>query len=607
MSVQTDIKVKGEVYTDYAFLSYELYFRNTDGKSVSAEYSFSLPEGAVISAVKIVDESGRITNMSVIPTSHASALYESAETIILRKIDKIRYTINIGKVTDKGFSITFKLYVPLWGGLTLPMSANDGTGEIELFLHKIYDFSSPTHPLKNSKTGNGITVSTGKIATDRDFRINIIGDKTVNSAIVVENAVGGEMLCRLNMPLPARKYERLLLVYDKSLTGGALNAAREFICCAAKTFKGEVVVAEKNDTFSFVARIADSGNDSISELICAVSNPTGDRIDISEFGEETLKIMLCRRKGEEAGFRTVTFGGIAREASGDEHIYGRDDISRRAEEIIRSFSIPKTDVNILADNAEILSVDENGCMAYIKYIGDMPSCFKVSRGEEIQNVIIDKKETYKSFAPIGLVWADLLCEKYNRMLNFCEPWEIPHIRSKIEEIGIRYSVLNSETALAAVMGKGKPCPVRMHVINNEADVFADRISMFKEDDAVYTRAESAYIISVCREIVYMNIRSCGGIYTSGELDTTMQKYQSLVCCLALMAAGEDKMLCDTLKLFLEGYTHKGMMLTESREEADKMLREEFGDERMIFGGVPDLLTAAKTLWQMKRKNNSIFC
>ena len=131
--------------------------------------------------------------------------------------------------------------------------------------------------------------------------------------------------------------------------------------------------------------------------------------------------------------------------------------------------------------------------------------------------------------------------------------------------------------------------------------------MFKEDDAVYTRAESTYIVSMCREIVYMNIRSCGGIYTSGELDTTMQKYQSLVCCLALMAAGEDRRICDMLKLFLEGYTHNGMMLTENREEADKMLREEFGNERLIFGGVPDLLTAAKTLWQMKRKNNSIFC
>ena len=68
-----------------------------------------------------------------------------------------------------------------------------------------------------------------------------------------------------------------------------------------------------------------------------------------------------------------------------------------------------------------------------------------------------------------------------------------------------------------------------------------------------------------------------------------------------------------MKLFIASDIHgsefycRKLIGAYKREEADKMLREEFGNERLIFGGVPDLLTAAKTLWQMKRKNNSIFC
>lgn len=607
MSIQTDIKVNGEVYMNYAFLNYEISFRSET--VVAAEYSFSLPEGAVISGVKLVDETGRITNMSVIPISHAAALYEAAETIILRKIDKSKYSVNIGRVTEKGFCITFKIYVPISKGLTIPMSAKGGVGEAELYLHNIYDFSSPTHPLKTGKNGNAVVVSTGKIATDRDFKLNIAADKTTNSAIVAENAIGGEMLCRLNIPVPERKFERLLLAYDKSLTGGALSAAREFICSAAEVFDGCVIVAEKDDDFSLVANITDLGSDRISSLMYAMNNPQEDRFNIRELGEETLKLLLCRRDCGEVIFHTVTFGGIAREAAGEEHIYGRDDINKRAEEIIKKFSVPKSDISIFAKEAEaeIVSADETGCMAYVKYIGDIPLSFEVSRGKKREKIRIDKAEIYRSFAPIDLVKADLLCEKYNTMLRVCEPWKIPHIRSKIEEIGVRCSMLNSETALAAVMGKGKPCPVRIHIINNEADVFADRISMFKEDDAVYTKAESAYIISMCREILYMSVHSCGGAYTAGELNSESQKYQTLICYLAFMATGEDKRICDVLKEFLGGYKHKGMKPAETKEEADRMLCEEFGSGRIVLGGVPDFLTAAKSLWQIKRKNNSIFC
>lgn len=624
MNILTEIRINGEVYAEYAFLTYEYLFKNTSESAAMAEYSFALPDRAVISDAKIISDS-EVISLSVIPLSHAAALWNGSEAAILRRMDKTLYSLKLGSITSGGCRLVMHIYVSVRDGLTLPVICEKGTAEIELLMHGITSVKSRTHKIDTSKTADGLRVKTGKIPADRDFCISLNAERRGNSAIVVHRGAEGEMLCRIRYDIKlAKRYKRLLLLCDRaSLYGGSFSAARELMCAMASLWNGEfaaAVISDENSliTDGYVINTADN----ISDLIQRLGNLSeGHSFELSEYiNEETLHVMICGGNAAAPaadGLYAVTLGASARSdlmCQKREHIYGGDDIKLRAAKILKSFSEPKIDAeayNAVAD-VKLMHAEADFCDLYVSYTGSAPPTeFLLTINGVCMSAVVEKSAVYKSFGAIGLAYAEILSAELERRLRLCAPGEIRKIRAEIETLGVKFSALNPETALAAVTGSGRPAPVRVVISDRVyADVFEDRSSMFRESNARLTAAEADSSWRECLEVVFMNIRACGGIFADGEINPEMQKYQTAVCYLALAAAGilpEYKEIADSAAAFAKDLSHKLLRLTEDAAEADEILEKLFGRADIIYGGRPDVLTAAKVLWLRKNKNNIIFC
>lgn len=624
MNILTDIRVGGEVFAEYAFLTYEFFFKNTDEAAVSAEYSFALPDGAVISDAKIISDS-RTINLSVIPMSHAAALWNGSEAAILRRMDKTAYSLKLGSITSGGCRFVMHIYVSVGEDFTIPVICENGAAEIELSLHGITSVQSRTHKIDVSKTEAGLCVKTGKISADRDFCISTAAERRGNSAIAVHRCAEGEMLCRIRYDIMlAKRYRRLLLICDRaSLYGSSFSVARELMCAMAALWDGEFAAAAIEDeklliTDGFIPNTAEN----ISDFVQRLGNISeGHSFEPTEYiNEETLPVMICGVNAAApaaAGLCAVTLGASARSdlvCEKREHIYGMDDIKLRAAEILKSFTEPKITAaayNAAAD-VKLMRAEVNFCDIYVRYTGDAPPKeFLLTVNGVRMSAVIEKSAVYKSFNAIGLAYAEILQTELEQRLRLCAPNEIRKIRAEIEAVGVMFSALNSETALAAVTGNGRPSPVRV-VISDRAYgcVFEERSSMFRESNARLTAAEADSSWRECLEVVFMNIRACGGIFAGGEINPKMQMYQTAVCYLALAAAGilpEYKEVAEAAAVFAKDLSHTHLRLTEDAAEADEILEKLFGRDDAIYGGRPDVLTAAKVLWLGKNKNNSIFC
>ena len=58
MNILKNTFINGEIYEEYAFLSYELVFENTSNAAALADYAFEIPDKSYISGMKIGTKDG---------------------------------------------------------------------------------------------------------------------------------------------------------------------------------------------------------------------------------------------------------------------------------------------------------------------------------------------------------------------------------------------------------------------------------------------------------------------------------------------------------------------------------------------------------------------
>lgn len=105
---------------------------------------------------------------------------------------------------------------------------------------------------------------------------------------------------------------------------------------------------------------------------------------------------------------------------------------------------------------------------------------------------------------------------------------------------------------------------------------------------------------MCVNIIITGIHANGGIFADGELNVETQKQQTLICLLALSAAGLLEKYSEVTKAaekYLSGYSYSGFNFTKNSAEAKSVLKNIFGDEPIVLQGRPDLLTAGRFIWQ----------
>lgn len=654
MNLLKSTTIKGEIFSEYAFLTFDLCFKNNEAEAVSAEYMFGLPKGALISDMKILTSEGKLIRTTITSLSHAEAIWSSdTAAAILRRTEADTYLLSLGSLGSGSCRVLINAYTPLCDTLTIPLALGCGgleqscaEAEIELLVRgENRKNSSPTHRIVCTAKNGGTLVSSGKIAADRDFCMTVSGEPKENSAIAARGITGGEMLCRIYpdadfFKATEHKYSRVLFMYDAtgSLLYGAASAAREFLCAAAEAFDGEIAVAVAQREPKFLTDGFCSADEKTLENLTRELSELelgGSVCDMFEFVKpyidgDTLPVLICgfeltdgklaaataERLLSGSGMCCVSFsaysGGIAAELAAlcggfYKNIFGGDDIRSRAAVITENFSRGRGgDICAEAFGAESAVIgsadrENDGVTVFVRYSGNMPPAnIVLRRGAQCRSYQLENISVYDSFAPIGLVHAEELFARLNAELAVCAPEQVQEIRRQMELVGVKYSALNSETALTAKLDGERPAAIRVVIPSTGCKphaVFDGRASAFREGDATPVSAEYSEIMRVCIDMIIKSMRANGAICADGEINSETARQQTLICILALTSADIAKkypVFTAAAKRFLGGYAYKNAEFTDNPDEAERMLKAIFGSSQSAhFDEVPDLLTAAK--------------
>lgn len=646
MNLLERIKIKGEIFAEYAYLTFELGFKNIGGE-FAAEYIFRLPGGACVSNMRIVDADGSVVSARIAAASHISRICEKSCTACLRKTDNDTYILRIDELKGP-CRVMISLYTaaesPLGiRRLSIPLAALSAaerdverTADINILVRGAEDITCPTHDIDCLKVSNGILISAHGIAADRDFCIEYSDISAENSAIAATDGICGEMLCRIfpGSRFFAEKKDKVLFILDESgsLTGAALSAAREFICFAAAHCKSHAVAVageslrwvtdgfreyEETSDRLYTGLSSVTLGGSLTELIPRIKAEI--RADIlpvlvsgAELTEGSLAVEAAAKLLSESGMCTVTFGaydscgtaaGLAEVCGGScVNVYGGENIENAAERIMKRFLNPlRGDIEIMAGNSSITvkqpCAEGDSAAAVVSFSGDYPPDeLDVRCGKIKEKVRIPRPAIYKSFSPIGLLCASALSAELSEKLISCDPDRAQEIKLEIEKVGVRYSALNSETAYIAELS-GNICGAIGAVVPQTGmsfpEVFEGRESMFRENDE-----KNDKIAGVCSRMLIGCMRSDGSICAPGELNSDRRLLQTLIAYLALTVSGEIRSGGDferAAQTYIDGREISGLKFTDDRKSAGEMLKKFFGGDAPVIDKAPDFYTAARIL------------
>lgn len=646
MNLLERIKIKGEIFAEYAYLTFELGFKDTGG-GFAAEYIFRLPGGACVSNMRIVDADGRVVSARIAAASHISRVCEKRCTACLRKTNDDTYILRIDELKGP-CRVIISLYTaaesPLGiRRLSIPLAAASAaereverTADINILARGAEDITCPTHNIECLKVSDGILISAHEIAADRDFCIEYSDVSAENSAIAATDGICGEMLCRI---FPGRRFfaekkDRVLFILDESgsLTGAALSAAREFICFAAAHCKSFAVVGageslrwvtdgfgefdETSDRlYAGLSSITLGG--SLTKLIPRIKEEiSADILPVlvsgSELTEGSLAVEAAAKLLSKSGLCTVTFGAcdacgtaaeLAEVCGGScVNVYGGENIENAAERIMRRFlNALRGDIEIIAGSGSITvkqpCAEGDSAAAVVTFSGDYPPYeLDVKCGKIKETVRLPRPAIYKSFSPIGLLCASALSAELSEQLISCDPDRAQEIKLEIEKIGVKYSALNSETAYIAELG-GDICGVIGAVVPQSGmlfpEVFEGRVSMFREDDE-----KNDKLVGMCSRMLIGCMRSDGAICAPGELNCDRRLLQTLIAYLALTVSGEIRIGGDFERAamsYIDDREIYGLKFTRDKKCAAEMLKKFFGDDMTVIDKTPDFYTAARLL------------
>lgn len=487
MNLLKKLSVNGDIFAEYAYLSFDFHFENRDysGKS---QYILRLPKSSCISNILIGtscggDENSKIIQPKIIASSHLSSLKNLKDIASLTRLSDDTYALKIENPNQECHLI-LNVYASLdffdgKQGITVPLVSpqlnNPIKADVDILVHgaAISEIFSHSHNIQCRKTTDGISIGLCDVFADTDLNIEINARPHINSAAMATNGLYSGILCRI---FPSERFlNEIEIGTEESFENIEIN-------CGGS--KGTIIKYPRH---------------------------IGDSIDaIFEF---------CGRN-------------------------------------------PQTE-------------------------------FQIKYGNVCEFVIIEKSQVYNSFAPIRILYAERLCSELSKKLNRCTPDEIYSIKRQIERIGVKYSVLNTETAFVAELGNDEYGLIRTGSIKSES------ASYFRDSRAgvldVVCKSES-HDMSIHTLITLMH--SDGAICENDEYNKDERKKQTLLAVLALISANAVKPNGEFMraaKAYIGGSKICGMSFTSNSGTAIVMLKSFIMSNPDTTVGTPEFYSAIKQL------------
>lgn len=599
-----NIRITGEVFSGYAFLSYKIEYRGEEG--FGADGIFRLPPNSVLSGFKLF-QGGRLIEPKLVTASWSATVKEASEKPFasLLKLKNDEYLLSIDSTENT--TVLLNLYVRLSANrIILPFSRSEfkeriSALSVDLKIMPRCEFYSPSHEIcvSNEDDYSRVTVECSGLL--RDFCIEINEREKVNYGISTEGAFGGEMLCCL-YPKTKSEYEpkKLLIVIDNYTPDDAMFfAVKDMAYCLARNcrIKYSVVCRDETDgDFDFFENKGDGLVDFLSNI-----RVTSEKSEIVTplCEDDCLKVLVSANPDIDIRSNpdTITVGDRA--VSENMHIFPYDDMDKMSIKMLAILFNGKNFVRLSAEYGDVTVLSYDGeLFAYVKYSGDVPpKKFIAAIGNKKEEIYLSDIRVYRSFSPIGLIKGKLVCDELYKKLVVCKDYEVSEVRKQLEEAGIKYSILNSETALICEL-EGEKAKIKTIFPTYQGkrvpSEFNNRHLMFREID----EPPSEKFADICRYILIKSMRSDGSVCTDGE--TEYRKKQTLISVLALVVYKKpSEKFLKKAERFLAGYSLNGAKFTDDKEKAFLHLGR-FVDEKSYIPDTeaPNLFAAATVLYQV---------
>lgn len=598
------LQINGAVLNTYAVLSMTLAFKNDSPFPVRGLYTFSLPQDAEIAGMKIVHD-GHVLCSRAVPIREAESKEEDGREILLKQTGENTYTLlTQGFAPAREYTIVLDFFCPLCirqthSRLTLPIGGckqNEQYDQADLLYADIHldilggtcrQIYSPSHPEQEFLSEDEIQLH---LPADRDVVLDFTQNSQKNIAYAGGNLLGKTGLFFLNMPsfgTPKKLPPTLFLMDLTACSSVQCAQAKNIVYLASRTL-GEgadfAVMATGEETlFRSFETVTDSSSQSlaIAEFLKKLQGGHGDleellcrfdayqknhdvqgifvtSKDLSATAEERLLQLL-----EKTDLHFLTFGDKSDFPRLDEiaktcgacitHVYPHENMMASVRQFIQDMKERKlhhlhikpidTPCALLPEYLSITTAGENLCFSAV--FGDtVPQAFSLSCDEGDTILHLDAVEEYDSFRFADIFYARQAAKQAETLMETASPASWQKLKQKLEQIGVRYNCLNTETVLRLEDPDGIS-----HALSVSSAIYG-RSPFTKTGMGIFgekrfgTKSEERQLLHTGLRYLRNHLHSDGSISSCGETDYNRRAEETLFAAVVfgILLAGEEQLL-----------------------------------------------------------------
>lgn len=584
MNILSKITLNGHIHPMYAVVSAEYTF---SCENITPEFILPLPVSACITNLKILDRNKCITSGTVKPVTDD---FSDNGITLLSSEDGLYHLLWDSPVKSTQYTFIIDMIIklsPIYDiaelilptGLPFSPSAsaifNSPSFEAEFYADSDISIYSPTHSLNYQNDHISYIGECGK-----DFALYIdLSSKTVEN--IIEESLGtGVGIFRVPFPSPSAIYtspKKLVFILDLSVQ--RYNPAlKELLFKAIQGLGNNIriqVLAGNSCLFpDFCQPNPDMVYEKLSLLEATQNNLENLLSEAKAFSDAEIILISSGiglnscQLGEIANLHLITFGDYCPRIKGvDRHFYNFENIDIWINKVITDI-IAKEDIVITVEDCsarDILILTDNLLDGYIdvaiSYTGRQPQTFSVWKRGEIADTISIPPTIPMKIQPVAQkLYAHY---KVNSLLSLIPKAGVVSVRAikeEIQNIGIKYQLLTTETVMTIETQKGE-VPVRQLISYGREsgfEPFLNKPSLFKEFDQppYLVPYEKERLISLCKDILVRSIRKDGAITDSLEKN---QRVCDTVLSISALTLMEDRAYIPVIN---QGLSYIGNQQTE---------------------------------------------